>query len=867
MSLNIVLQYQNSVPQSFQDAMQSAANILDSLIVNNITVYIQVTYDTSLGTSAEGGDLSGDTVSYSTLRNALAAHETSSADQTFVNSLPTTSSIGGVNGSGSAVTKSSFYVPSAIEKALGLISATNPDADGAVWMGSRIPNSLLVGVALHEITHAMGREPGVATFDLFRYTSSGQHLFSSSATAPAAHFSINGGSTDLADFGQTSDSSDFLNSGVQGSTDPFNEFYSSNTQQNLTAVDKELMDVTGFSTTPDGVSTTPNGIVVSGTSSQALQGGAVTLLNGIPTVTDPDSTTLSSAAIKIADGSGSAVTGDELYVNGQQSGTVNGVAVSWNDSTKVLTLSGSAAISTYQTLLSEVSYKDTGTDSSSGSHPQRTVTWMVNDATNSYNTSSQVTIDRAPIANNDVATDAAGATLSIAAAAGVLSNDTDLDGDTLTVTGVSDAAHGSGTVGQSLAGVFGHLTLNADGSYTYAADIAAAINGPSSGSHLQDSFTYTASDAHGGTASATFTVTVDRLPVANPSPPAATIADMILRHATDGQYEIYDLANDAILAAYQLGQVGTDWQFVGLHRFYGSATAEMLLRNASTGGFEVYDVANNNITSAAFLGNVGLNWQVMGFGNFSSRGESDMILRNSNTGGVQVYDIVNNQITAAAFMGSVGLNWQFSGLGNFSGLGETDMLLRNFNTGGLEVYDIANNQITNAAFIGTVGLDWQLSGVGNFSGVSGETDLLLRNVNTGGLQLYDITNNHMTGAFFLGNVGLEWQYAGVAPIHAAGVSDLVLRNVNTGAFQVYNIASNQLTGSARLGQVELDWQLGGFAAHSPGAAMGSSDSSSSQLVQAMAGFGAGSGEGESLNTAPLSADASQQHLLTTPQHG
>ena len=68
MSLNIVLQYQNSAPLSFQDAMQSAANILDSLIVNNITVYIQVTYDTSLGTSAEGGDLNGNTVSYSALR-------------------------------------------------------------------------------------------------------------------------------------------------------------------------------------------------------------------------------------------------------------------------------------------------------------------------------------------------------------------------------------------------------------------------------------------------------------------------------------------------------------------------------------------------------------------------------------------------------------------------------------------------------------------------------------------------------------------------------------------------------------------------------------------------------------------------------
>jgi hypothetical protein len=193
------------------------------------------------------------------------------------------------------------------------------------------------------------------------------------------------------------------------------------------------------------------------------------------------------------------------------------------------------------------------------------------------------------------------------------------------------------------------------------------------------------------------------------------------------------------------------------------------------------------------------------------------------------------------------------------------MLLRNSKTGGLEVYDIANNQITNAAFIGTVGLDWQFSGVGNFSGNPGETDLLLRNANTGGLEVYDISNNQLTGAAFIGTVGLDWQFAGIAPVHGAGESDLVLRNKSTGAFEVYDIANNQLTGAAPLGAVGLDWQLGGFAADPPSGSTGDS-SQVGQLTQAMAGFTDSSGAGDSLNTAPLGADTSQQTLLTTPQH-
>ena len=348
-------------------------------------------------------------------------------------------------------------------------------------------------------------------------------------------------------------------------------------------------------------------------------------------------------------------------------------------------------------------------------------------------------------------------------------------------------------------------------------------------------------------------------------PPAGTTADMILRRGADGMYEIYDIGNNTILAAFQLGQIGTEWQFVSHRPFYGSDSGDMLLRSSTTGGFELYDISNNQITGAAFLGTVGMEWQVMGFGDFSSRGESDMILRNSNTGGLQVYDISNNQFTGTAFMGAVGLNWQFSGVGNFSSRGTSDMLLRNSNTGGLQVYDINSNQITGTAFIGTIGPEWQFSGVGNFSGVPGESDLLLRNVNTGGLEVYNINNNQLTGAAFLGTVGLDWQFAGIAPIHATGASDLVLRNVNSGAFEVYDIANNQIVGAATLGSIGLDWQLGGFAADPPSASMGSS-SSTSQLVQAMAGLGGGSGAGEGLNTAPLSADTSQQPLLTTPQH-
>jgi hypothetical protein len=91
-----------------------------------------------------------------------------------------------------------------------------------------------------------------------------------------------------------------------------------------------------------------------------------------------------------------------------------------------------------------------------------------------------------------------------------------------------------------------------------------------------------------------------------------------------------------------------------------------------------------------------------------------------------------------------------------------------------------------------------------------------------------------------------------------------LRNKNTGQFEVYDIAGNTLVGAASLGTVGLDWQLGGFAVDPPTGFMGSSDGSTSQLVQAMAGFGGGSDAADGLNASVVNADTSQQPLLTTP---
>ena len=231
-----------AAPQSFRNGIEQAASMLSAAITDKITVNIAIDYSGTGGGAAAGPD-NGLFENYSTVRADLVNNATK-GDPTF-NVLPTGSTIQG---------QSQLAVWNAQLKLWGLASPTDTTTDdGSATFATDINSSLLVGVALHELTHALGRVPYGAPygpqpdiFDLFRFTSAGTQLINGASTAPAAYFSVDGGYTKIADYGQTSDPSDFLNSGVQGGNDPFNEFYTWSTLQSLTAVDKEQLGALGF---------------------------------------------------------------------------------------------------------------------------------------------------------------------------------------------------------------------------------------------------------------------------------------------------------------------------------------------------------------------------------------------------------------------------------------------------------------------------------------------------------------------------------------------------------------------------------------------------------------------------------------------
>ncbi len=175
-------------------------------------------------------------------------------------------------------------------------------------------------------------------------------------------------------------------------------------------------------------------------------------------------------------------------------------------------------LGSYVIAISEINYSEA--DARSGRNPgesgeEATIPFFINVAEGTAVVSqlSEVADFRGtlllnpPVAANDAAT-VAEDSANESASGNVLGNDTDPNGDPLSVSGfrAGTAADTNAGPGATVQGRYGTLTLNADGSYTYTADSDLLDTLPAD---AQDVFTYLVSDGQGGSDEATLTITID----------------------------------------------------------------------------------------------------------------------------------------------------------------------------------------------------------------------------------------------------------------------------------------------------------------------------------------------------------------------
>ncbi len=209
----------SSLPSGMIQALAVAAAYLDHLVASPITLNIQVGYgeitqngqSTPVSSGAEGGYNDDQLMGMSSFESLYGSKATSLDQRTALANFP------------SAISATLIDLASAQEKALGFIAGNAAASDGSVGFQPNGGGGIVydfnpfqrgvgqqwdfIGVALHEITHAMGRVAGLGQggadtiLDLLRYSAPG-HLQSSASGSPA-YFSLDGGVAHLANFDAT----------------------------------------------------------------------------------------------------------------------------------------------------------------------------------------------------------------------------------------------------------------------------------------------------------------------------------------------------------------------------------------------------------------------------------------------------------------------------------------------------------------------------------------------------------------------------------------------------------------------------------------------------------------------------------------
>ena len=436
-----------------------------------------------------------------------------------------------------------------------------------------------------------------------------------------------------------------------------------------------------------------------------------------------------------------------------------------------------------------------------GETAQDVFSYTASDGTASDTATLTVTVtgaNDAPVANADAAiTDE-----DTAVSGNVLANDTDVDGEALTVTNPG-----------TYTGTYGTLTLAANGSYTYTPNAAAqALN---SGDVVQDSFNYTASD---GTASDTATLTVT-INGANDGPQTVWYIDNSAAGSTNVGTQANPFTSIAAFNAAQ-GDAGGPQDGATVYLLQGTGTyaeadginllddqiligvGQPTIAPLAGNGIDLAD--NNNVSGVDInvsAGNVGIQDDGSSVGNLTV---SDVAI----SGAGQIVDLdtggtlnvtLNSASSTASSGGAIDLN---AVGGSFTVTGATT--IAGATGGGVDVTAGVNLGVT---FSGGLTASSGASTAVNFSGNAGSSTL-----NITGLDLTTTTGTGLNvssggtvtvtgGGDSIDTVGGTAVNISFATIGAAGVTlesvssigggatGIILNTAGSGGFEVTGVAS------------------------------------------------------------------------------
>lgn len=286
----------------------------------------------------------------------------------------------------------------------------------------------------------------------------------------------------------------------------------------------------------------------------------------------------------------------------------------------------------------------------------------------------------------------------------LLGNDSDLDGDPLTVT----AVNGSGAaVGSQITLASGaKLTVNSNGTFVY--DPNGAFSRLTAGELANENFTYTISDGNGGTSTATVRITVF----------GAGTSDLIGYSA--GQWWVSVSDGSSFTNALWAGWADVAWDALGEGDFNGDARADVY--GLLDGAWWVGVSTGSGFTTSRWGGWVSGDWVDVRVADLNGDGRDDVFGRMAGGPWWAALSTGTGFAAAGLWAGWANVDWKDLTLTDLNGDGKADLVARSGGQwwGGLST---GTKFAAPTLWAGWANVDWKNVTLADFDG-DNQADLL-----------------------------------------------------------------------------------------------------------------------------------------------
>lgn len=425
------------------------------------------------------------------------------------------------------------------------------------------------------------------------------------------------------------------------------------------------------------------------------------------------------------------------------------------------------------------------------------------------NQTLSVTDYRDPTAGNESATVEAGQTIAETAGTGgtgALAGDFDPDGASLAVEVINLQQLGA-PESNPIAGAYGTLNLNNDGSYSYTADGESALASDFSannGQPLQDSFTLFVAGPLSTHAQPT-TLTIDVTQAASPPPPSAGAAVFWTDPQTgDTGSWVFNSGGD-VAGFDDLGSGSTTYTALGAGDFDGNRQLEVLWENTSTGDTGYWQTNGGQVTGFDDLASADTAYSVVGIGDFDAGGHDDVLWEDKSNGDTGFWTTANGTVTGFDDFGSADTAYSVVEVGDFDNSGHDEVLWEDEATGnaGYWLTD-RGGQVTGFDDLGAASTAYSVAGIGDFDN-SGHAEVLWENKSTGDTGYWTISGGAVTGFHDFGFGSTTYSIIGTGDYDGAGHAEVLWSNPATGDTGYWATSNGAVTGFHDLGAASTSY--------------------------------------------------------------